>query len=128
MNYYPGEVNFRLADVVVINKMDSASPEGIQTVRENIALANPNAIVIDGTSPVSVDYPELIRGKRVLIVEDGPSLTHGEMKIGAGTIVARKFGAIEEIDVRLYLVGKLKETYEIYPNIGNILLAMGYFD
>ncbi|MDM8159110.1 cyclic 2,3-diphosphoglycerate synthase [Labilibaculum sp. K2S] len=128
MNYYPGEVNLRLADVVVINKMDSATPEGIQTVRENIALANPKAIVIDGASPITVDHPELIRGKRVLIVEDGPTLTHGEMKIGAGTIAARKFGAIEEIDARPYLVGKLKETYEIYPNIGNILPAMGYSD
>ncbi len=128
LNYYPGEVNLRLADVVVINKMDSAAPEGIQMVRENIALANPNAIVIDGASPVSVDKPELIRGKRVLIVEDGPTLTHGEMKIGAGTIAARKFGAAEEIDARPFLVGKLKETYEIYPNIGNILPAMGYSD
>ena len=128
LNYYPGEVNLRLADVVVINKMDSASPEGIQTVRENIALVNPKAIVIDGASPVSVDHPELIRGKRVLIVEDGPTLTHGEMKIGAGTIAARKFGATEEIDARPYLAGKLKETYEIYPNIGNVLPAMGYSD
>eukprot|EP01028_Stygiella_incarcerata_P009580 TRINITY_DN45986_c0_g1_i1.p1 TRINITY_DN45986_c0_g1~~TRINITY_DN45986_c0_g1_i1.p1 ORF type:complete len:451 (+),score=13.17 TRINITY_DN45986_c0_g1_i1:2-1354(+) len=128
MNYYPGEVNLRLADVVVINKMDSAAPEGIQTVRENIALANPNAIVVDGASPITVDHPELIRGKRVLIVEDGPTLTHGEMKIGAGTIAARKFGAAEEIDARPFLAGKLKETYEIYPNIGNILPAMGYSD
>jgi predicted GTPase len=128
LNYYPGEVNLRLADVVVINKMDSAGPEGIQTVRENIAFANPNAIVIDGASPISVDHPELIRGKRVLIVEDGPTLTHGEMKIGAGTIAARKFGAAKEIDARPYLVGKLKETYDIYPNIGNILPAMGYSD
>ncbi|PKQ65863.1 GTPase [Labilibaculum filiforme] len=128
VNYYPGEVNLRLADVVVINKMDSASPEGIQTVRENIAMVNPKAIVIDGASPISVDHPELIRGKRVLIVEDGPTLTHGEMKIGAGTIAARKFGAAEEVDARPYLVGKLKETYQIYPNIGNILPAMGYSD
>jgi len=126
LNYYPGEVNLRLADVVVINKMDSAPPEGIQTVRESIAMANPNAIVVDGASPITVDHPELIRGKRVLIVEDGPTLTHGEMKIGAGTIAARKFGAAEEIDARPYLVGKLTETYDIYPNIGNVLPAMGY--
>lgn len=126
LSYYPGEVNLRMADVVVINKMDSASPEGIQIVRESIAKANPRAIVVDGASPISVDHPELIRGKRVLIVEDGPTLTHGEMKIGAGTIAARKFGAAEEIDARPFLVGKLKETYEIYPNIGNILPAMGY--
>jgi len=126
VSYYPGEVNIRLADVVVINKMDSASPEGIQVVRENIRKTNPKAIVVDGASPVKVDDPKLITGKRCLIVEDGPTLTHGEMKIGAGTIAARKFGAAEEIDARPYLVGKLKETYKIYPNIGNILPAMGY--
>jgi len=126
VSYYPGEVNIRLADVVVINKMDSASPEGIQIVRDNIRKCNPKAIVVDGASPVKVDDPNLITGKRCLIVEDGPTLTHGEMKIGAGTIAARKFGAAEEIDARPYLVGKLKETYEIYPNIGNILPAMGY--
>ncbi len=126
LTYYPGEVNLRLADVVVINKMDSASPEGIQTVRESIAKVNPEAVVVDGASPILVDKPEIIKGKRVLIVEDGPTLTHGEMKIGAGTVAARKFGASEEVDARPYLVGKLKETYEIYPNIGNILPAMGY--
>jgi predicted GTPase len=126
VSYYPGEVNIRLADVVVINKMDSASPEGIQIVRDNIRKCNPKAIVVDGASPIKVDDPKLIEGKRCLIVEDGPTLTHGEMKIGAGTIAARKFGASEEIDARPYLVGKLKETYEIYPNIGNILPAMGY--
>tara|TARA_R110001583_G_scaffold74156_6_gene205609 strand:- start:16057 stop:17412 length:1356 start_codon:yes stop_codon:yes gene_type:complete len=128
LSYYPGEVNLRMADVVVINKMDSASPEGIQTVRENIAKVNDKAIVIDGASPILVDNPEIIKGKRVLIVEDGPTLTHGEMKIGAGTVAARKFGACEEIDARPYLVGKLKETYETYPNIGSILPAMGYSD
>jgi predicted GTPase len=126
VSYYPGEVNIRLADVVVINKMDSASPEGIQIVRDNIRKCNPKAIVVDGASPIKVDDPSLITGKRCLIVEDGPTLTHGEMKIGAGTIAARKFGAAEEIDARPYLVGKLKETYAIYPNIGNILPAMGY--
>lgn len=126
VSYYPGEVNLRLADVVVINKMDSASPEGIQIVRDNIRKANPRAIVVDGASPIKVDNPELINGKRCLIVEDGPTLTHGEMKIGAGTIAARKFGASEEVEVRPYLVGKLKETFEIYPNIGRILPAMGY--
>jgi len=126
VSYYPGEVNIRLADVVVINKMDSASPEGIQIVRENIRKTNPKAVVVDGASPIKVDDPKLIAGKRCLIVEDGPTLTHGEMKIGAGTIAARKFGAAEEVDARPYLVGKLKETYEIYPNIGSILPAMGY--
>jgi Predicted GTPase len=126
LSYYPGEVNLRMANAVVINKMDSASPEGIQTVRESIRKVNPNAIVIDAASPIQVDKPELIRGKRCLIVEDGPTLTHGEMKIGAGTVAARKFGASLEVDARPYLVGKLKETYEIYPNIGCVLPAMGY--
>ncbi|MDY0196630.1 MAG: cyclic 2,3-diphosphoglycerate synthase [Tenuifilaceae bacterium] len=126
ISYYPGEVNLRIADVVVINKMDTASPEGIQTVRDNIAICNPNAIVIDGASPITVDKPELIKGKRCLIVEDGPTLTHGNMKIGAGTVAARKFGAAEKVDARPYLVGKLKETYAIYPGIGDLLPAMGY--
>ena len=126
LSYYPGEVNMRLADVIVINKMDSASPEGIQIVRESIAEVNPNAIVVDGASPIKVDNPEAIKGKRVLVVEDGPTLTHGEMKLGAGTIAARKFGAAEIIDPRSYAVGKLAETFEIYPNIGVLLPAMGY--
>jgi len=128
VNYYPGEVNMRLADVIVINKIDSACAENIQIVRENIVKTNPKAIVVDGASPVQVDKPELIRGKRCLIVEDGPTLTHGEMKIGAGTVAARKYGCAAEIDARPFVVGKLAETYRIYPNIGNILPAMGYSD
>jgi predicted GTPase len=126
VSYYPGEVNLRLADVVVINKMDSASPEGIQTVRTNIEKVNPNAIVVDGASPIRVDNPELIKGKRVLVVEDGPTLTHGEMKIGAGVVAAKKFGAKELVDPRPYTTGKLAETFRIYPNIGILLPAMGY--
>jgi predicted GTPase len=126
VNYYPGEVSLRMADVVVINKMDSAAPEAIQIVRENIAKVNPNAIVVDGASPLTVDNPEVIKGKRVLVVEDGPTLTHGEMKLGAGTVAAMKFGATELIDPRPYAVGKLAETFEIYPNIGVLLPAMGY--
>ncbi len=128
LRYYPGEVTLRLADVVVINKMDSASPEGIQTVRESINKVNPNAIVIDGASPLTVDKPELIKGKRVLVVEDGPTLTHGEMKIGAGVVAARRFGAAELVDPRPFTVGKLSETFRIYPNIGTLLPAMGYGD
>ena len=124
--YYPGEVNMRLADAIVINKMDSASPEGIQIVRESIAKVNPKAVVIDGASPIKVDDPSIIKGKRVLVVEDGPTLTHGEMKLGAGTVAANKFGASELIDPRKYAVGKLAETFEIYPNIGVLLPAMGY--
>jgi predicted GTPase len=115
LTYYPGEVNLRMADAIVINKMDSASPEGIQIVRESIAKVNPKAIVIDGASPISVDKPELIKGKRVLVVEDGPTLTHGEMKIGAGTVAAHKFGATELVDPRPYTVGKLSNTFKIYP-------------
>ncbi len=126
LNFYPGETTLRLADVVVINKMDSASPEGIQTVRENIDKVNPDAIVVDGVSPLSIDKPELVKGKRVLVVEDGPTLTHGHMKIGAGVIAARKCGAAELVNPRPYAVGRLKETFEIYPEIGSLLPAMGY--
>ncbi len=124
--YYPGEVNLRLADVVIINKMDTAAPEDIQIVRENIADCNPGAVVVDGASPISVEDPEIIRGKRVLVVEDGPTLTHGEMTLGAGIVAAQKFGAVELIDPRPYTVGKLTETFEKYPDIGILLPAMGY--
>lgn len=126
LNYYPGEVTLRQADAVVINKMDSAAPEDILTVRENIEKVNDNAIVIDGASPIKVDDPSVIKGKRVLVVEDGPTLTHGEMKLGAGTVAAQKFGAAELIDPRPFTVGKLSETFKIYPNIGTLLPAMGY--
>lgn len=126
--YYPGEVNIRIADVVVINKIDSASPEGIETVRQNVQRVNPDAVIVDAASPIRVDHPELIRGKRVLIVEDGPTLTHGDMKLGAGTIAAQKFGAAEIINPRDQAVGKLAETYELYPHIGDLLPAMGYSD
>ena len=126
VSYYPGEVTLRLADVVVINKMDSAEPAAIQIVRENIQKVNPNCIVVDGASPIKVDDPSIIKGKRVLVIEDGPTLTHGEMKIGAGVIAARKFGAKELVDPRPYTVGRLSETFKIYPNIGTLLPAMGY--
>jgi predicted GTPase len=126
LSYYPGEVTLRIADVVVINKMDSASPENIQIVRESIDKVNPGAIVIDGASPIKVDDPSIIRGKKVLVVEDGPTLTHGEMKIGAGTVAAKKFGAAELVDPRPFTVGKLSETFKIYPEIGTLLPAMGY--
>ena len=128
LNYYPGEVNLRQADVVIINKIDTAGPEGIQQVRQNIAKVNPDAVVIDAASPITVDDPSLIRGKKVLVVEDGPTLTHGQMTIGAGTVAAIKFGAAECIDPRPYTVGKLSETFEIYPKIGSLLPAMGYGD
>ena len=126
MSYYPGEVNLRMADVIVINKMDSADSDAIEVVRRNIRTANPTAIVIDGASPIRIENPEMITGKRVLVVEDGPTLTHGEMKIGAGTVAARKFGAAEIVDPRPYAVGKLAGTFKQYPEIGVLLPAMGY--
>lgn len=126
LRYYPGEVTLRLADIVVINKIDTSAPGSIQEVRDSIEKVNPKAIVIDGASPIRVDNHELIRGKRVLVVEDGPTLTHGEMKIGAGVVAARKFGAAELVDPRPYTVGRLSETFRIYPGIGTLLPAMGY--
>ena len=126
LSYYPGEVTLRLADVVVINKIDTADAKNIQIVRESIAKVNPNAIVVDGASPIKVDNPSVIKGKKVLVIEDGPTLTHGEMKIGAGTVAAQKYGAAEMVDPRPYTVGKLSTTFKIYPNIGTLLPAMGY--
>ena len=128
LKYYPGEVTLRLADVAIINKMDSAAPEDIQTVRENIYKVAPHAIVVDAASPIAVDDASVIKGKRVLVVEDGPTLTHGEMKLGAGTVAALKYGAAEIVDPRPYVVGKLAETFKIYPNIGTLMPAMGYSD
>ena len=126
LSYYPGEVTLRIADVVVINKIDSADFAGIQAVRENIAKVNPGAVVIDAASTITVDNPDVIKGKRALVVEDGPTLTHGEMKIGAGIVAAYRYGVSEIVDPREYAVGKLSETYETYPNIGMVLPAMGY--
>ena len=124
--YHPGEVTLRIADVVVINKVDSADYAGIQTVLKNIAKVNPNATVIEAASTLDVDDASVIKGKRVLAIEDGPTLTHGEMKIGAGVVAAQKFGASELVDPRPYAVGRLAETFRIYPNIGVLLPAMGY--
>ena len=128
VSYYPGEVMARISDVICINKIDSATLEDINTVRRNIAKINPKAIVIDAASYLTVNKPELIKGKKVLVVEDGPTLTHGEMKIGAGTVAAMKHGAAELIDPRPYTVGKLKDTFKNYPEIGVLLPAMGYGD
>ena len=126
LRYYPGEITLRIADVVVINKIDSSHPGNIQKVRESIARVNPGAIVVDAASTISVDDPAVIKGKRVLAIEDGPTLTHGEMKIGAGTVAAQRYGAAELVDPRPYTVGRMAETFEIYPNIGTLLPAMGY--
>lgn len=126
LGYYPGEVTLRMADVAVINKIDSADARGIEIVRQNIERVNPGAVVVDAASPIRVDDHDVIRGKRVLVIEDGPTLTHGEMKIGAGVVAARKFGARELVDPRPFAVGKLADTFNIYPEIGVLLPAMGY--
>ncbi len=126
--YHPGETNVRSADVFVINKVDTAQPENVMKVRQTLQELNPDAIVIEAASPLFVDQPELIRGKRVLIIEDGPTLTHGEMAYGAGWVAARRYGASEIVDPRPYAVGAIIGTYRKYPNTGPILPAMGYGD
>ena len=126
MRYYPGNTSLRMADAIIINKIDSADPTGVETVKNNIKDVNPKAIVIDAASPITVDKPELIKGKRVLVVEDGPTLTHGEMKYGAGTVIAQKLGAKEIVDPRPFTVKSITDTYKKYPNIGVLLPAMGY--
>lgn len=124
--YHPGETNVRAADVFVINKVDTANTEAVLKVRAALHEMNPNAIVIEGASPLFVDNPDAIRGKRVLVIEDGPTLTHGEMAYGAGWVAARRFGADEIVDPRPFAVGSIKATYEKYPSTGPILPAMGY--
>lgn len=126
MTYYPGNTSLRMADVVIINKIDSAEPENILTVKKNIESVNPKAKIIEAESTVTAEYPELIKGKRVLIVEDGPTLTHGEMKYGAGTIAAQRLGASEIVDPRPYTIDSITATFKKYPNIGILLPAMGY--
>ena len=128
LHYYPGETNVRLADVFVINKVDTANAEDVITVRDNLYALNPDAVVIEGASPLFVDDPDAIRGKRVLVVEDGPTLTHGEMAYGAGFVAAKRFGAGEIVDPRPYAVASIKATYQKYPGTGTILPAMGYGD
>lgn len=125
LTYFPGETNLRMANVIVINKEDSADWENIQKVRESIQKVNPNAIVVDGVSPIFVDDASLVKGRRVLVVEDGPTLTHGEMQYGAGVVAAKKLGA-KLVDPRPYLVNSIAETFEKYPYIGTLLPAMGY--
>ena len=126
LNYHPGETNLRMADIVVINKIDTADLANIVTVRENIRSVNPNASIVEAASPIFVDDPAAIAGKRVLVVEDGPTLTHGEMEYGAGSVAARRFGAAELIDPRPYITGSIVDTFEQYPNVGALLPAMGY--
>jgi predicted GTPase len=126
LGYHPGEANLRRADVVVINKTDSASPDSITVVRRNIQDVNPHAVVVDAASPLFVEGGEQIRGKRVLVIEDGPTVTHGEMSYGAGAVAARKFGAAAIVDPRPYAVGSIAQTFIKYPRTGQVLPAMGY--
>jgi predicted GTPase len=126
LRYYPGESNLRAADVVVINKIDTADLSNIAQVRENVRKVNPGAAIVEAASPIFVDDPGAIRGKRVLVVEDGPTLTHGEMAYGAGAVAARRYGAAAIIDPRPYAVGSIAETFEKYPTTGPVLPAMGY--
>jgi len=127
-SYHPGETNCRMADIFVINKVDTALPENVIAVRQSLYAMNPTATVIEAASPLFIDHPEAVRGKRVLVIEDGPTLTHGEMTIGAGWVAARRFGAAEIVDPRPYAVGSIAATYQKYPNTGQILPAMGYGD
>jgi predicted GTPase len=124
--YHPGEVNARMADVFVLNKVDTADPENVIQLRESLRTLNPNAIQIEAASPLFVDDSEAIRGKRVLVIEDGPTLTHGEMAYGAGYVAARRFGAKEIVDPRPFAVGSIAATYAKYPTTGAVLPAMGY--
>ncbi len=126
LEYYPGAVNFKRADVIIINKIDSADPEKVLEIRKNIKDKNPQAIVIDAASPIFVRNGEIIRGKSVLVIEDGPTLTHGEMQYGAGVMAANKYGASRLVDPRKFAVGTISETFRRYPDIGSLLPAMGY--
>jgi len=128
LRYHPGEMNLRMADAIVINKVDTANAEDVNRVRANVHFANPTATVLEAASPIFVDDPNAIRGKRVLVVEDGPTVTHGDMAYGAGVIAAHKFGAREIVDPRPYAVGSIREAYAKYPGTGTVLPAMGYGD
>ena len=123
--YYPGEVNLRRADVVVINKVDTAAPQDVETVRRNIRASNPKAQVVETACRVAVSAPELVKGRSVLVVEDGPTLTHGEMPYGAGVVAARQCGAAELVDPRPYAVGSIRGTYEHYPHLTSLLAGHG---
>jgi predicted GTPase len=126
LRYHPGEANLRMADVVVINKIEAAEPGQVAAIRGNVVSVNPGATIVEAASPIFLDDPKAIRGQRVLVIEDGPTLTHGEMPYGAGYVAAERFGASEIIDPRPYAVGSIAETYRKYPSTGPILPAMGY--
>jgi len=126
IQYFPGETNLRASNVVIMNKIDTARAEDIEKVRMNIFSVNPKAVVIDAASPISVSDPSMIQGKRVLVIEDGPTLTHGGMTYGAGIVAARQYGAKEIVDPRPWVTGTIAETFRKYPDIGHLLPAMGY--
>jgi predicted GTPase len=126
LSYYPGEANVRMADVCIINKIDTACGEEVRRVRSNIMTLNPDAVIIEAASPITVDDPGLIRGKRVLVIEDGPTMTHGGMAYGAGYVAAQKYGAKEIVDPRPHLAGALVDTFMAYPHLSEVLPAMGY--
>ena len=126
LTYYPSEINLRLANVVIVNKVDTAEPAKVERVKANVKLINPRALVLDAASPITVEKPELVKDKRVLVVEDGPTMTHGNMPFGAARIAAKKFGAKEIVDPRPYAVGSIKEIYGQYPHLGNVLPSVGY--
>ena len=126
LTYYPSTINLRLADILIINKVDTANPAKVEQVKANVKSINPSALVLDAASPITVDKPELIKNKRVLVVEDGPTVTHGNMPFGAATLAAKKLGAKEIVDPKPYAVGSIKETYEQYPHLGKVLPAVGY--
>jgi len=128
LRYHPGEVNLRMADVVLVNKVDRAAPEDVERVLANVAAVNPQATVVQAASPVTLLEGPDLAGRRVLVVEDGPSVTHGGMPYGAGTVAAEQAGAAEIVDPRPYAVGSLATTFETYPDIGPVLPAMGYGD
>ncbi|MEM3090359.1 MAG: cyclic 2,3-diphosphoglycerate synthase [Candidatus Bathyarchaeia archaeon] len=126
ITYHPGEANLIMANVVIINKVDTADPKNVNLVKENIRKVNPNAIILEASSPITADKPELIKGKRVLVIEDGPTLTHGDMPYGAATILAKQLGAIELADPRPHAVGSIKKAFKKYPHLGAVLPALGY--
>jgi len=126
ITYHPGEANLRMANVVIVNKVDTANPQNVKQVKDNVKLVNPNAIVLDAASPITADNPELIKGKRALVIEDGPTLTHGNMPYGAATIIAQKLGATEIVDPKPYAVGSIKQAYKKYAHLGALLPALGY--
>lgn len=128
ISYHPGETNLKMADVVIINKIDSANASDVNIVRENIEKVNSTAIIIEAASPISVEEPDKIKNKRVLVIEDGPTLTHGGMSYGAGSVAAKKFGAKEMVDAKPHAIGSIKETYDKFSNLSTVLPAMGYGD